>query len=397
MSKTDDSTVTGVYSETGKLKKVLLHRPGDEMKILDQDIRDALLFKDVPSLTGLKQEHDAFARTLEKEGCRVYYYRDLLLDVLTNPVVNQAAIELLCASISDGTDMKRLYERLQGMEPELLCDKLICGLEDGSNRNGNHYHVSPLPNLYFTRDIGLVVGGGILLANMSTSARQREPGLLKLLYRHHPIFGKIREKLWYDGEAEGGNLECGDVLVLSPETLAVGASIRSRRKALETLARRLFSQDSGFRRILAVEMPHEKEFFHLDTILTMADRNKFLYYPVVHDDLKFFTLEPGGKDDLKVQEEYSLEKALEKALGFSGIELINCFPLQGGELTRTRSNESANSLAVAPGRILLYSSSGINAEPLEKSGIEIIGIEGSQLMRGRGGPHCMSMPLEREN
>ena len=395
MSKTDDSTVTGVYSETGKLKKVLLHRPGDEMKILDQDIKDDLLFRDVPSLTGLKQEHDAFARTLGKEGCQVYYYRDLLLDVLADPVANQAAIELLCASVSNGA--KRLYEGLQDMEPELLCDKLICGLEDGGNRNGNHYHVSPLPNLYFTRDIGLVVGGGILLANMSTAARQREPGLLRLLYCHHPLFSRIRGNFWYDGEAEGGNIECGDILVLSPETLAIGASIRSRRKDLDTLARRLFSQDSGFRRILAVEMPHEKEFFHLDTILTMADRNKFLYYPVVHDDLRFFTLEPTGKNDLKVQEEYSLEKALEKALGFSGIELINCFPLQGGELTRTRSNESANSLAVAPGRILLYSGSGINAETLEKSGIEIIGIEGSHLMRGRGGPHCMSMPLEREN
>lgn len=405
----------GVFSEVGPLKKVLLHRPGKEMETLTPEVLETLLFEDIPWLKKLQIEHDGFADALRGAGCRVYYYADLLKEVLEDSgVASVAADHLVSTGRIPQTRLKEeIRELLVSMDSRDLADVMICGLKKDAVPHSDEekrlswwiqedfpFYINPLPNLYFTRDPGAMIGSGLALSAMQTGARSRETFLLDLIRRFHPMFASIEDNLWYSPDM-GDSLEGGDVMVLSDSAVAVGASVRSGSDAIETLARRLFEGDSGIREVLVIRIPAARAYMHLDTVFTMVDRDSFTLFPGVADEIRVFRLTPsGGSGDgvkdgsIRIREAESLEKGIAGILGMP-VRILKSGGKDRGAAAREQWNDSANTLAVKPGTVITYNRNTASNEALEKAGINVLEIEGSELVRGRGGPRCMSMPLLR--
>ena len=246
------------------------------------------------------------------------------------------------------------------------------------------------------RDPAAVVGRGVVLSAMNTQARQREARLLALIFRHHPAFAGL--PLLYDNSRCRMPIEGGDVLVLSPQAVAVGCSARTNLHAIDYLARRLLAADAatGVRTVLAVEIPQERAFMHLDTVMTMVDAESFLVYPHVVERVNVVAIMRGAQGGLSYRRCRDIRSALADALGLPDVRLI----LSGGGdariAAREQWNDATNTLAVAPGKVIVYNRNTVSNRCLRQAGIETIEIEGSELVRGRGGPRCMSMPLLRD-
>ena len=400
----------GVFSEVGPLEKVLLHRPGLEMETLTPEVLESLLFEDIPWLKRLREEHDGFADALVNAGCEVFYYLDLLTDVLGD---SDAAAEAAAHLVSTGRIphsrlREEIRDRLSAMDAAELAQVMIGGLRKDAVPHSDDekrlswwiqedfpFYINPLPNLYFTRDPGAMIGSGIALGCMKTRARSRETFLLDLIRRRHPLFSGVNTEPWYTPDM-GDSLEGGDLLVLSDKAVAVGASVRTGSDAIETLARRLFAGDSGIESLLAIKIPAARAYMHLDTVFTMVDRDSFSLFPGVADAVRVYRLSPSPAGGIRISEEKSLEKGLAKVLGLPSVRILMSGGKDRGAAAREQWNDSANTLAVAPGRVVTYNRNSDSNEALEKAGIQVIAIEGSELVRGRGGPRCMSMPLLRK-
>ncbi|RKX90485.1 MAG: arginine deiminase [Spirochaetes bacterium] len=402
----------GVFSEVGSLKKVLLHRPGKEMETLTPEVLENLLFEDIPWLKKLQIEHDGFADALRGAGCRVFYYADLLKEVLADSGVASVAADHLVSTgrIPQSRLKEEIRELLVSINAGDLADVMICGLRKDAVPHSDDekrlswwiqedfpFYINPLPNLYFTRDPGAMIGEGMALSAMQTGARSRETFLLDLIRRYHPMFSSIGEKLWYSPDM-GDSLEGGDVMVLSDTAVAVGASVRSGSDAIETLARRLFEEDSGIREVLVIRIPAARAYMHLDTVFTMVDRDSFTLFPGVENDIRVFRLTPSGgsgkSGSIRIREAETLEKGMAGVLGMP-VRILKSGGKDRGAAAREQWNDSANTLAVKPGTVITYNRNTASNEALEKAGIRVLEIEGSELVRGRGGPRCMSMPLLR--
>jgi len=399
-----------VRSEIGKLKAVLLHKPGRELERLTPQYLHELLFDDIPWLKRMREEHDAFANTLRKRGCDVYYYGELLKEILKNKEVKKNLVSdvLAISNIGNPSLEEILFDFLQEKNEEELADILISGLEKKDfpsiQRQRNltdfikeeyPFYINPLPNLYFTRDPGAVIGNGLCINSMKTSARDRETMILRYIYDNHPLFRRDESPLWYNYDYPY-SLEGGDILVLSEEVVAVGCSERTSARGIELLANNLFQGDDRIKKVLAVQIPFTRAYMHLDTVFTMIDYDKFTIYPGVEDKVKAFTLTPNTKDYPKITPMDSLQGALKESLKLSAIKLIQSGG--GDEITAAREqwNDSTNTLAIAPGVVVTYNRNEATNTSLREQGIEVVEIEGSELVRGRGGPRCMSMPLVRE-
>ena len=419
-----------VASEIGELKKVLLHRPGKELESLTPQYLDAMLFEDIPYLLKMQEEHDFFAETLRDRGCRILYIEELLKEVIVDPGIRQTLIRQAVdsAHIPDKALQEVIHEHLDAMSSEMVTQTLIAGFhkDDLSRsremRNLSYYirdeypfYISPLPNLYFTRDPGSVVGTVLSINTMRSEARKRESQMLSVIVGNHPEFcsdaGVPVET--YQGYAEGSCIEGGDILVLNADTVMVGCSARTEAWAIEELARLVLScdpQGPGFKQMLVVQIPFTRAYMHLDTVFTMVDHDKFTIYPGVEPRLKVFrlTLErskgvSGGMTTsqgipccLCVHEEDSLRRALKQVLGVLSVDLIRTGGGDSITAAREQWNDSTNTLAVAPGTVVTYRRNMVSNETLERHGITVLPIPGSELVRGRGGPRCMSMPLFRE-
>lgn len=398
-----------VTSEIGKMKAVLLHRPGKELERLTPEYLHELLFDDIPWLRKMQQEHDEFARLMRERGSEVYYYEELLADTLKDQHVCRLFIsDVIKNSNIANLQLERIIEEyLQTLEPQQIVEIAIAGLhkKDLPDIMGRELHlvdyikqhypfyINPLPNLYFTRDPGVVIGNGLSINKMKTPARDRETMFLEYIYRYHPLFKKEAAPLWYDYK-ETFSIEGGDVLVLSDSVVAIGCSERTSARGIEILSERLFA-NSGIKQVLAVHIPFTRAYMHLDTVFTMIDHDKFTIYPGVEGLLKAYLLTP-GKTTPRVQPMDSLSEGLKTVLKLPSVELIQSGG--GDEITAAREqwNDSTNTLALAPGVVVTYNRNEASNETLRNHGIEVLEIEGSELVRGRGGPRCMSMPLVRE-
>lgn len=398
-----------VTSEIGKLKAVLLHRPGKELERLTPEYLHELLFDDIPWLKQMQREHDLFAKAMESRGSQVYYYEDLLtecikdedvrksfvLDVVKNCNIANHELESLIVTYMLSMEDREIVEiSISGLHkrdvPELKRElHLVDYIKE-------HYpfYINPLPNLYFTRDPGAVIERGLAINRMKTPARNRETMFLEYIYRYHPLFDNQHTPLWYDYK-ETYNIEGGDILVLSDKVLAIGCSERTSARGIEILSQRIL-KNTDFERVLAIQIPFTRAYMHLDTVFTMVDYDKFTIYPGVEDYLIAYDLTL-GKTTPKVTQTESLKDALENALRLPSVQLIQSGG--GDEITAAREqwNDSTNTLALAPGVVVTYNRNEASNETLRNHGIEVIEIEGSELVRGRGGPRCMSMPLVRED
>lgn len=410
-----DDRALNVTSEIGRLKTVLLHRPGEEIENLTPDLLDRLLFDDIPYLKVAREEHDAFAQTLREAGVEVLYLEVLAAEAIeTSDEVKQQFIsefideagveserlkEALIQYFNSFSDNKAMVDKMMaGVRKEELKDYHRESLYDQVN-NVYPFVCDPMPNLYFTRDPFATIGHGITLNHMRTDTRNRETIFAKYIFRHHPRFEGKDIPFWFNRD-DKTSLEGGDELILSKEILAVGISQRTDSKSVEKLAKKLlYYSDTSFKTVLAFKIPVSRAFMHLDTVFTQVDYDKFTVHPGIVGPLEVYAITKDPEKDgqlIAVEECDTLENILKKYLK-RDIELIKC---GGGDeiiAAREQWNDGSNTLAIAPGEVVVYSRNYVTNEILEKKGIKLHVIPSSELSRGRGGPRCMSMPLIRED
>ena len=398
-------------SEIGRLRKVMLHRPGGELENLMPEYLERLLFDDIPYLKEAQREHDAFAECLRGQGVEVVYLADLVVQSLTDKAVRDELIRQFLeeSGVKDDRTRQSLEDFFAPLSDKELVASMMAGvrksqLRTGSSRLGDYlsaagdgypFAVDPLPNLYFTRDPFATIGTGVSIHKMHTATRNRETLFGKFIFEHHPEY--CNAPRWYD-RGETSSLEGGDILVLSPQVLAVGISQRTQEDSIDQLAETVLSQSKTFRKLLAFDIPKSRSFMHLDTVFTMVDRDKFTVHPNILSDITVFVMELDENRRMKIrQEDGRLEDILKEHLELDHVQLIPCG--QGSEIDAAREqwSDGSNTLAIAPGEVVVYSRNYVTNRSLEEAGIRVHTIPSAELSRGRGGPRCMSMPLWRDD
>ncbi len=398
------------FSEIGKLNKVLLHRPGEELEALTPSTLGRLLFDDIPYLKIAQEEHDRFAQLLRDNGVEVVYYEDEVAKAIADPA---RQIQL----VNDFLNLSKIHAKglraamtslLLDLPPRQMVVKLIAGIKRSEVaagtatslmdlvNEGYPFVSDPMPNLYFTRDPGACVGEGINIHRMHTPARKRESLLLKYMFLYDRDFAAPDNKLWYD-LSDSYSIEGGDVLVLSKEIVAVGLSERTTVSGAETFARNLL-QNSSFKKVLAFDIPESRAFMHLDTVFTMVDHDKFTIHPEIEGPLSVYEMTLDEHGELRfgaLREE--LEKILALELKLSAVDLIRC---GGNDLLaaqREQWNDGSNTLCIRPGTVVTYERNYVTNELLARHGLNVLTVPSSELSRGRGGPRCMSCPVNRDD
>ena len=398
------------FSEIGKLNKVLLHRPGLELEALTPATIERLLFDDIPYLKIAQEEHDKFANTLRDNGVEVVYYVEEAGKAMSDPAIQiQFVNDFLNLSKINSKGLRlAMTQFLLEMPPEEMVRKVVAGIKreevatkDATSlmdlvRDDYPFVSDPMPNLYFTRDPGACVGEGINIHHMHTDARRRESLILRYIYRYSRDFAKEGDQQWYDLD-DNFSIEGGDVLVLSKDMVAVGLSQRTTISGCENFARNLL-KNSDFKKVLAFDIPKSRAFMHLDTVFTMIDYDKFTIHPEIEGPLGVYemTLDKNGELQFKSLKD-ELHKILALELGVPAVKLIRC---GGGDLMaaqREQWNDGSNTLCIAPGTVVTYERNYVTNELLDKAGIKVLSVPSAELSRGRGGPRCMSCPVNRDD
>ena len=399
-----------VYSEIGKLKTVLLHYPGEELNNLIPKYLGELLFDDIPWLPLAQKEHDAFANAFRKAGVKVVYLEDLVAEVLKDSKIKDQFIKEFVseANIHSETLKEILTEYLENIaDPKELVLKTMAGIKKSEMESNKKitltdyvteypFICNPMPNLYFTRDPFASIYDGISLNKMYSVTRSRETIYAKYIFLYHKDYKGT--KLFYNRDNEL-NIEGGDILVLNKETLIVGVSERTHSGAIERLAKNMFyDNNTSLKRILAFTIPKMRTFMHLDTVFTQVDYDKFTIHKECYDSLKIYevTRDEANFGKLKVKElNDKLEIVLEHYIG-KKVTLIPCGGEDSVSAAREQWSDGSNTIAIAPGEVIAYERNDITNKTLQNYGIIVHTIPSSELSRGRGGPRCMCMPLERE-
>lgn len=402
-----------VYSEIGKLKAVLLHRPGRELENLVPDYLERLLFDDIPYLDLARREHDNFADILRGNGVEVLYLEDLSAEAIADPDIRNNFISDFLEEgnvVGRGTRevLKDYFDKFTNKE---LIDKLMAGVRKDEipklinkslmDLTDDRYPfvLDPMPNLYFTRDPFASIGSGITLNYMKTNVRNRETIFSKYIFENHPRFKGEDIPIWFDRK-EIYSLEGGDILVLNPKVVAVGISARTDAAAIEKFAERILYSNEGFETVLAFDIPKKRAFMHLDTVFTMVDYDKFTIHPEVEGTLTVYSITKSQRfhGELSIdKEKLSLEEILTKYLKMDKVTLIRCAGGNAIDAAREQWNDGSNTLAIAPGEVIVYARNYVTNKLLQEHGIKTHVMSCSELSRGRGGPRCMSMPLIRDN
>ena len=402
-----------VYSEIGKLKTVMLHRPGKELENLAPDILHRMLIDDIPYLKIAQEEHDAFAHVLRQQGIKVLYLEDLLAESLTDEKVRRAFLDQLLdeSSIKKQDPLHQLLlNYLQELPTKEMVKTVIAGIRKSAIHNSTpsladlaedpdySFYLDPMPNIYFTRDQQAAIGSGMTINRMTFRARRRESLFMETILKNHPDFKNATIPVWRD-RYHHGRLEGGDELVLNNHVLAVGISQRTSATAITDLAHNLFGH-SSYDTILAIKIPHNHAMMHLDTVFTMINYDQFTVHPFILDKagkIDIYVLQPDDHNGVKITEKNDLVQVLKENLHLSELDLI---PTGGGDpiaAPREQWNDGSNTLAIAPGEVVTYDRNYVSNDLLRKHGIIVHEIRSSELSRGRGGPRCMSCPLVRED
>ena len=399
-----------VNNEIGRLKTVLLHEPGEELHNLTPNKLDDLLFDDIPWLPLAKKEHQKFAQTFIDNGVKVVYLVDLVAEALdTDKSVKSAFIKQFIkeANIHSVTLSEIIEEYLSSFEDtKQMVLKTIAGIKKTDFPNyqkrtlrdfieERQFATEPMPNLYFQRDPFASLGTGVCLNNMYSLTRSRETIYGEYIFTYHPEYKKTN--LLYNRKMVK-SIEGGDIMVLNKKTFIIGASQRTTPVAIEQLAKSVFyTNKTTFENIIVLSIPKARTFMHLDTIFTQVDSNKFTAHRECYDDLTIIEIHKGEKGKLLVEPfNGTLKEVLEKYLG-TEVTMIPCGGWDTVSAAREQWSDGSNTIAIAPGKVIAYERNDITNKILRENGIEVFEIPSSELSRGRGGPRCMCMPLERED
>ena len=396
-----------VSSEVGRLREVILHRPGLELRRLTPANKDQLLFDELVWVGKAQEEHDTFAKVLADNGVTVRLFADLLTTVVSDPELATALISRRATVDTCGVELvDRVHGYLSDLPPTELAEHLIGGVTVdevpgagdgfvGGVLGATAFLVPPLPNSVFTRDPSAHVYGGRVLSPMHKPARQPERLLWSTMYAHHPdLSGR---PVWYGEDQRDyfpATVEGGDVLVLSDRAIAVGVSERTSPIAVENLAASLFeAEEVDF--VLAVELPMGRGTMHLDTVMTQVDRDAIVVWPKLPNVSRAHRIEPGGNGKMKVTEQPDLLRGLADAMATDELRVITT-----GEdevrADREQWDDGNNTLAIAPGEVIAYERNVDTNRRLREAGITVHEISSFELPRGRGGPRCMSCPVDRD-
>jgi arginine deiminase len=400
-----------VDSEVGRLKQVVLHRPGLELSRLTPSNIAGLLFDDVMWAERAREEHDAFAQKLRERGVTVHLFGELLATALDQPGARDFLKDRLTTATQYGPALDKPLDDLVDATPAAQLSELLIGgilkrdvPDPGTSSllwsylDDEGFMLTPLPNHLFQRDNSAWVYGGLSVNPMAKPARKRETLHSRIVWNFHPLFRDAGLHFYYgndDVPHEPATVEGGDILVIGNGAVMIGMGERTTPQGVEVLARSYF--ESGMvTKVIAVELPKARAFMHLDTAMTMIDRDAFSVYPYLDLALRSYTLTPrGGGGDYDVVENSDLFASVADAIGVDRIRVLRT-PIDVKGAQREQWDDGNNFLAVAPGVIFGYERNTTTNKFLTDEGIEIVEITGSELGRGRGGPRCMSCPIERE-
>ena len=413
----------GVHSEIGKLRKVMVHRPGLSLQRLTPSNHDDLLFDDVLWVERAQYEHDQFVARMRERGVEVFYLQELLCEALAaSDEGRRLVIEQVASEYSVGWSLvDEMRQFLWEFRPDELAKHLVGGLTMAETHldmdqyrpislaaaaagSESTFILPPLPNTLFTRDSSCWIYDGVSGNPMYWHARRREAINVATIYRYHPMFAGGGFDFWYPRFDEDGKLpaefglasmEGGDVMALGKGVVLVGVGERTDAWMVELLAKELFAKGAA-ERVIAGMMTRDRAHMHLDTVFTMLDRDKVTVFPKVVQSMRAITLRPGEKEgSFHVSVERDFLSAIKDALGVRYLEVVET----GGDAyqqEREQWDDGNNVVALEPGVVVAYERNTYTIAKLRQAGVEVIPIAGFELGKGRGGGRCMTCPLLRD-